>query len=94
MADDAWKQHHDLMEKFTREFKPRADLRVVGQAAYRTVVVGIGESTKLTGTAKEMHPYDWHETTRNVSTMRELAEAILAACDFVEQSNPVWASRG
>lgn len=27
----------------------------------------------------------------NVSTMREFAQSILEACDFVEESNPDWA---
>jgi NADPH-dependent 7-cyano-7-deazaguanine reductase QueF len=35
----------------------------------------------------------YHTTQRNVTTMRELAAAILATCDFVEHCNPAWAER-
>lgn len=34
----------------------------------------------------------YERTERNVATMRELALALWAACDFVERSNPGWAS--
>lgn len=91
--DDAWKQHHDLLEKYTQEWTPRVDLKVWAHATDRAVEIEVGERrvpepeglTKLT-------KWIWHGSgQRNVGTMRELAHAILEACDFVDESNPVWA---
>src|SRR5258708_6177238 len=85
---DAWRQEYELLGRFTKEWEVRHDLRVVGLACERTVRldVAFGENPKFS-----MMP-NWHYNQRNVSTMRELANALLAACDFVDQSNPVWAS--
>lgn len=87
MNADAWKQHHDLLERFTRRFEPRNDLAVVAHACDRSVELSLG--TPRNG--RSLLRYNWHSTKRNVRTMRELAEALLAACDFVEEMNPTWA---
>lgn len=85
---DAWKQYHDLLEKYTLVVEPRQDLEVFGHATDRSVEVIVYEDgprllRKHLSTGK-----------RNVDTMRELAKAINDACDFVEKHNPTWASIG
>lgn len=82
---DAWRQQHELLEKFTTMVDVRADLRVTALACERTVRFSLGCPPNEHG---RRH---WHETQRNVGTMRELAKALNEACDFVEMSNPVWA---
>lgn len=85
---DAWKQYHDLVERFTTEVEVRPDIHVRGLAWDRGVEVIV---------FSEGHPMKrtWQSTRkRNIDTMRELAKAINDACDFVEQNNPEWASIG
>ncbi len=85
--DDAWKKMDDLRRANTPTWEPRNDLRVTAYGCGRVVRLEIGEPTKI-GLSK----FHWNGTTRNISTMRELAHALLEACDFVEQANPGWAS--
>lgn len=89
---DAWRQHDDLLRRYTKEWLVRPDLQVRALATERAVEFGLGELgegklTDLTGMLA------WHFTTRrgNVSTMRELALTLWSACDFVDASNPKWA---
>lgn len=91
MKKDAWKQHYDLLDKFTQDWKPRPDLLVQALAWDRTVRLSLRGERVGPGT---VGPYSWKSTQRNISTMRELARDILAACDFVEQSNPTWTEKG
>lgn len=92
MRPDAWKQAHDLFERYTKAVKPRPDIEIVAHACDRGVELRVGE---LLLRPDVIHKYDWSSTgRRNVDTMREVAEAILDACDFVEQSNPTWAKGG
>ena len=87
---DAWKQYHDLLNQFTQTTEVRSDITVMGHACDRSVELVL-EKPSRTGTSK----MDYLSTgKRNVGTMRELGEALLAACDFVEANNPVWASKG
>jgi hypothetical protein len=86
---DAWEQLDELYRKFTRRWEVRTDLKVTARATDRTVELGLAEPLlKL----HEMRR--WHVTTRNVVTMRDLAKCLNAACDFVENANPKWASFG
>lgn len=85
---DAWRQAHELHQRFTTKVDVRADLRVMAHACDRTVSFGLGyERTDFGG-------WRFHTTKRNVGTMRELANALLDACDFVEESNPEWTEAG
>lgn len=89
-AKDAWEQFQDLRKKFTQEVEVRKDIVVTARALDRGVELRLRDK-------------DWHDKgpvghsiatgPRNIKTMRELAQAILDACDFVESSNPEWASR-
>lgn len=87
--DDAWKQFLDMCDNFTMKVEIRKDLEVTALAHQRGVKLAF----------KEPHPHMhgiWTEkesTQRNVGTMRELAEALLAACDFVDKHNPEWAGK-
>lgn len=74
---DVWKQVHDLWKAYSRKWKVRSDLVVTALGPDRTVRLQVGSA----------------DVRRNVNTMRELAAALLAACDFVEMANPRWASR-
>jgi hypothetical protein len=84
---DAWLQSFELRQKYTKEIEVRKDLQVYGLGTERTVRLALG------------YPLDhdpimrFKTIDRNVATMRELAHALLEACDFVEQSNPEWASK-
>lgn len=86
-SDDAWKQHNDLVNKFTARWAVRNDLVVTAKAYDRSVELSVSEyiDSDLTLNKK------WHVTRRNVGTMRELAQALEDACDFVEKHNPEWA---
>lgn len=86
---DAWKQMHDLQKRFTKEWEIRYDLEVTALAHRRCVRLRVGEYS-LPSADSRPRP-QLAITERNISTMRELAGALLAACDFVEQSNPKWA---
>lgn len=92
--DDAWKQHDDLIRQYTDKTKVRADIEVVARAVERGVEVRIGRRNPKATNSYEFPQWLWSSTgKRNVNTMRELAAAIVAACDFVDESNPVWASK-
>jgi hypothetical protein len=78
-----------LWNKYQRYFKIRKDLKVTANGTARTV-------TLSTCRGNPSDPGDlhlWHYNTRNIVTMRELGQALLDACDFVEASNPEWAGR-
>lgn len=85
---DAWKQFQELLEKYTMRLKVRKDIEVVARATDRGVELILWSSTHEGMMTKRSY-----QTTgpRNVVTMRELADALNAACDFVEDSNPEWA---
>ncbi len=88
---DAWLQLSELTAQFTTEKRVRADIEVTALAHKRAV--------KLTLWADRNPDVDSHYTgstwrttgPRNVSTMREVAQALLDACDFVDACNPEWA---
>lgn len=92
VGHDAWKQLLDVQDRFTRAIDVRPDLKVEA--------FGCERSVRFTWTDED-HTKDvldprrkrHHWTERNVSTMRELAEALLAACDFVDHVNPGWAGK-
>jgi hypothetical protein len=87
---DAWKQWNDIYDAHYEEWEVRADLKVEALGVERAVRLSLGERRN------DDHPvykWKWKRVQRNVSTMRELAEAILAACDSVERSNPIWAKK-
>lgn len=91
--DDAWKQHLDLLERFTHEIEVRPDLTVTGLAWDRCVRFTLSkDNPNHDPKYGPKGAIKYHSTTRNVGTMRELALALLAACDFVDANNPVWAS--
>lgn len=87
---DAWQQLHDLLDKYTKEWEVRPDLKVVARATDRTVDFQLGRMRKGWLDIETIH-FDYG-TTRNIHTMRELAQALLDACDFVEGCNPKWAN--
>lgn len=90
--EDAWKQYSDLVSTFTKTNKVRFDIKVTGRAWDRHVELEIGTVNRDYAAPDPRH-ITWHSTgTRNVSTLRELADAIVAACDFVDNLNPEWAS--
>ena len=91
-AKDAWKQVSDLYSKYTKRWHVRPDLRVTAKAADRCVEFSLGkyQRSPMFGHMTWDFSAD-RTTTRNVGTMRELAYVLLAACDFVEESNPSWA---
>ncbi len=86
---DAWEQRYKLLLKYTHEWKVRDDLKVIANGCDRNVELRLGQRTNEP--PGSLHRWSWRTTQRNVSTMRELAEALLVACDFVEQTNPTWA---
>lgn len=88
-GNDAFKKLLRLYEENTREWLPRPDLKVEALGCDRNVRLSLGTPVQ---DPLDIRRYSWHSTQRNVSTFRELAEAILAACDFVEAVNPAWAS--
>lgn len=88
--DDAWKQHADLMERFTQRTEVRDNLIVTAHGTKRGVEVTLVET--IPG-APELANKIYHSTgRRNVATMRQLAQALNDACDFVESVNPRWAA--
>lgn len=92
---DAWLQHHELLKKFTIITDIRSDLRVKAHACDRSVeLVLIQDNPNHDGRGFKGAKL-YHSTGhRNVGTLRELANAILEACDFVDASNPKWAADG
>lgn len=89
---DAWKQLDDLRTKYTTETEIRPNLIVTALGLERTVRLTFVETDTRVGEADKRRRR-YHSTQRNVSTMRELAEAILEACYFVECANPEWAQK-
>lgn len=91
---DAWEQVHRLWEEYTKDWQVRPDLKVTALGTDRTVRLAVGRDPMY---SLDPHPNpverQFAVTDRNVNTMRELAEALLAACDFVDAANPEWASR-
>ena len=86
--DDAWKQMQDLVDRYSQDWEVRRDIRVVALACERGVRLEIAA-----GPPDDLGMRHWADTgKRNVSTMRELAQALLDACDFVDEANPTWAS--
>jgi hypothetical protein len=89
-ANDAFKQYYNLLDKFTQEYEVRPDIEVHAYAWDRSV-----ELVLLEKSPDRLKLDRAHSTgKRNIATMRELAQALLDACDFVEQHNPEWASHG
>lgn len=87
-ADDAWKQYYDLLNRFTQAYEVRTDIEVIAKAWDRSVEVILWDEQK-----GELVPRKFKSTgNRNISTMRELAACLNAACDFVEEMNPEWGS--
>ena len=86
---DAWEQADVLRRRFTKEWLVRADLRVRALGTERCVEFGLGD----THDGLNRFRMRFETTRRNVGTMREVAAALIAACDFVDEANPQWASR-
>lgn len=91
---DAWQRLNELLERFIKEWDVRPDLSVTAHACDRSVEFQIGEArVDHHGPLDVRDKFIWHSAgRRNVSTMRELAQALLDACDFVDASNPEWAA--
>jgi hypothetical protein len=82
---DAWEQYHNLVDGLIEEYEVRKDIEVRALAHKRAVELTLYSDNKpLMRTWQSTGP-------RNVSTMRELANALNAACDYVEEKNPSWA---
>ena len=77
--NDAWYVHRKLLELYTKTFKPRNDITVVARGCHRSV---------------ELELDSFLGRSHNIGTMRELAQALIDACDFVEASNPKWTEMG
>lgn len=90
--DDAWKKLFDLWEENGKTFEVRDDLVVQALGPDRSVRLTMYEHT----TPGDEHDFKrrYIATDRNISTMRELAQALLDACDFVEACNPHWTEVG
>jgi hypothetical protein len=82
--DDAWRKLDKLLGRFTRRWEPRKDITVTAHATDRAVELTLYETR-----SGLQRPY-MSTGRRNVGTLRELANCINAACDFVEASNPGW----
>ncbi len=91
--DDAWKRMDDLRRECTKTYTVRPDLLIKALACDRTVrftLVKRDSDDKLYYRSPDGERH-YYSTERNVGTMRELAHALLEACDFVEGLNPTWA---
>jgi hypothetical protein len=88
MTKDAWEQLHDLWEENSKEWKVRPDLKVFARGPDRGVELRVGTSKRK---VMDQTFWNFYTTDRNVGTMRELAQALLDACDFVDAVNPEWA---
>lgn len=86
---DAWKQLKELHEQYTREWEVRPDLAVTALGTDRGVRLGVRYHA---GNPRELDMPKWHFRSGNVETMRELAQALLTACDFVDKANPEWSA--
>lgn len=96
MEDDAWKQYDALLEKFTQAVDVRSNIRVIARATDRGVELVVSkEDWSKVNPMTRIAPMETSTSTgsRNVSTMRELAQALMDACDFVDEANPLWASK-
>lgn len=98
MADDeldAYQQKSELYKKYSKDWNVRQDLAVRANGTDRSVTLRVGyieDSPKFLGSGNTPKGKDGRAIiTRNVITMRELAQAILDACDFVDGVNPKWA---
>lgn len=89
---DAWEQYSDIRIANTHTWQVRRDLRVIAKGVDRGVALAVGAVPYkgLFGTSY----LPVIERDGNVRTMRELAYALLAACDAVEAANPTWAEVG
>jgi hypothetical protein len=91
MIPDAWKRMYELLKDNSTETDVRPDIKVEALGCDRAVRLSLryykGDDPMSLANEK------WADTgLRNVSTMRELANALLAACDFVDSVNPEWAA--
>lgn len=88
---DAWKQAREIAIRYTQEREVRRDLVVTALGTERAVRLRVGDRSynSIKPNPKD-HTEEPRITTRNVETMRDLAHAILEACDFVESVNPTW----
>lgn len=91
-SKDAWWKIREIWRKNSKEWEVRKDLVVTALGPTRCVRLRVGEWSfnKMRANARDHKP-EPKITERNVGTMRELALAIWAACDFVEEVNPEWA---
>lgn len=89
VAPDAWALHYALLEQFTRVLEVRPDIKVYGYGCDRTVELVSLKADGGGGPRRVSSPFG----RRNVMTYRELAYALLEACDFVDAANPEWAAR-
>ena len=90
-ADDAWRKSDVVFRENTKEWKVRADLRVEALGTERSVRLTMIKERP--GARSSLEPKQHHFTERNLLTMRELAQALLDACDYVESVNPCWAQK-
>lgn len=92
---DAWAQLDDLLKQYTKRWEVRPDLAVLAHATKYCVELRMGEprNNDHDDPLSKIGRYRWHVTNRNVGTMKELAQALLKACEFVEESNQKWAGR-
>jgi hypothetical protein len=87
-ADDAWRKYDNLVNELSTYTEVRGDIHIHAIAYNRGV-----ELIVFSGPVADMKR-KWQSTgKRNVSTMRELAQALNDACDFVESNNPKWAGK-
>lgn len=86
---DAWEQVHNIWQEFcqTWEVRPYLLIDALGPDRHVQLRVGKRRDDDALGGA-----WRYTSTTHNVGTMRELALALWAACDFVDAANPKWAS--
>lgn len=90
---DAWKKSDAVRRLNTKTWELRADIRVDAMGTERGVRLTLSEDIPgRTGMGVGSKRYI-DTGARNISTMRELAQAILDACDFVEEKNPTWANK-
>lgn len=90
---DAWQKLDAIHRLNTKTWEIRAGIRITGEATERGVRITLIED--VPGAVRFGVGSKRYQDTgpRNVSTMREVAQAILDACDFVEAKNPEWAKK-
>lgn len=86
---DAWKKADAVRRLNTKTWEIRADIRIAARATDRGVELTLIQEDKSGFGIPRFHSTG----PRNISTMREVAEALLEACDFVEEKNPTWADK-